>query len=369
VFDTWFTSSLTPQISSHWAVDPERHRRLFPADLRPQSHEIIRTWAFYTIAKAMLHEGSIPWRNIAISGWILDPDRKKMSKSKGNVVTPVHLLEKYGADGVRYWAASARLGTDTAFDEKVLLVGKRLVTKLFNASKFVLSQAGDPAAPAGAVERELDRAFVFQLGSLIDRVTSAFEGFDYARALAETESFFWRSFTDTYLELVKARARGDGPSGPGGRNSAIATLRLGLNVLLRAFAPFLPFVTEECWSWVFARQMNQPSIHRAPWPSRAELASIPLPANPDGLYLASAAMAAINKRKTELGASVGRVVTDLTLTGSQETLNGLNPLLDDLMAAVRCARWELLPAPGAVANSIEVSRCEVEEARKDGTGP
>ena len=139
VFDTWFTSSLTPQIGSGWRLDPERHAALFPADIRPQSHEIIRTWAFYTIAKALLHEHTIPWQHVVISGWILDPDRKKMSKSKGNVVTPMHLLDEYTSDGVRYWAASARLGTDTAFDEKVLKVGKRLVTKLYNAGKFVLA--------------------------------------------------------------------------------------------------------------------------------------------------------------------------------------------------------------------------------------
>ena len=119
-------------------------------DLRPQSHEIIRTWAFYTIVKAHLHEGTIPWRHVAISGWVLDPDRKKMSKSKGNVITPMHLLDQYGADAVRYWSLSARLGTDTAFDEKVLKVGRRLVVKLFNASKFVLQQEGAPEGPSPA---------------------------------------------------------------------------------------------------------------------------------------------------------------------------------------------------------------------------
>src|SRR5262249_8276151 len=150
-----------------------------PADLRPQAHEIIRTWAFYTIAKAMLHEDTIPWRHIAISGWILDPDRKKMSKSRGNVVTPMHLLDEYSADGVRYWAAAARRGPDTAFDDKGLKVGKRLVTKLFNAGKFVLSQEGE-AAPITA---ELDRAFVDRLRALVERVTASFDAFEYAQAL------------------------------------------------------------------------------------------------------------------------------------------------------------------------------------------
>src|SRR5439155_2768210 len=222
IFDTWFTSSLTPQISSRWLLDPERHRRLFPADIRPQSHEIIRTWAFYTIAKAMLHENAIPWRHAVVSGWILDPDRKKMSKSRGNVVTPMHLLDEYSADGVRYWAASARLGTDTAFDDKVFKIGKRLVTKLFNAGKFVLGQAG--ADGGGAAE--LDRAFALRLRALGGRVTASPEEFDSAHALQDTEAFLWNDFTDTFIELTKARARE-------GDASAIAALRLGLNVLLR----------------------------------------------------------------------------------------------------------------------------------------
>src|SRR5262249_49981758 len=136
VMDTWATSSLTPQIVSHWGIDAARHARLFPADLRPQSHEIIRTWAFYTIAKAFLHSASVPWHHIAISGWILDPDRKKMSKSKGNVVTPEALLDENSSDAVRYWAARARLGVDTAFDAKLFAIGKRLATKIFNASRF-----------------------------------------------------------------------------------------------------------------------------------------------------------------------------------------------------------------------------------------
>jgi valyl-tRNA synthetase len=213
VFDTWFTSSLTPQISSHWATDAERHAKLFPADVRPQSHEIIRTWAFYTMAKGLLHQASVPWHHVVISGWILDPDRKKMSKSVGNVVTPMKLLEDYTADGVRYWAASARLGMDTAFDEKVLKVGKRLVTKLFNAGKFVLAQG---AAAPGPITHELDRAFVSELRDLVHRSTASFAEFDYAHAMQDAEQFFWSRFTDTYLELAKHRARGDFMPGTSG---------------------------------------------------------------------------------------------------------------------------------------------------------
>jgi len=240
VFDTWFTSSLTPQISSHWGTDEARHRALFPADMRPQGQDIIRTWAFYTIAKALLHEGTVPWKHAAISGWILDPDRKKMSKSKGNVVTPIPLIDKYTADGVRYWAGSARLGVDTALDEQVFKVGKRLVTKIFNAGKFVLSQT----AEVHPISNELDRAFAAKLRALVEKTRRDFEAFNHAQVLQDTEGFFWSHFTDSYIELAKLRARDEGAPAEQ-RGSAVAALRLGLNVLLRLHAPFLPYITEE----------------------------------------------------------------------------------------------------------------------------
>ncbi|MGZ3461825.1 MAG: class I tRNA ligase family protein, partial [Archangium sp.] len=318
VFDTWFTSSLTPQIASGWVLDEQRHRQLFPADIRPQSHEIIRTWAFYTIAKAMLHEDTIPWKHVLISGWILDPDRKKMSKSKGNVITPMHLIENYGADAVRYWAASARLGTDTAFDEKVFKVGKRLVTKLFNAGKYVLSQT----AQEYPITHELDRAFMAKLAGVVEAATASYKDFEFAPALANTESFFWSSFTDTYLELVKARARGESSGGEEARGSAVAALRLGLNVLLRLFAPVLPYITEEVWSWAFAEETGHQSIHRAPWPDARSFEGIAKPANAATFAIAEAAQQAINKRKSESGAGVGRAVTRLKLAANPATLAG-----------------------------------------------
>ncbi len=345
VFDTWFTSSLTPQIGAGWVLDPERHARLFPADIRPQSHEIIRTWAFYTIAKAMLHERTVPWHHVVISGWILDPDRKKMSKSKGNVVTPMHLLDEYTADGVRYWAASARLGTDTAFDEKVLKVGKRLVTKLYNAGKFVLAQAG----PEAAIDAELDRAFVQRLRELVARVSAAFEAFDYAHALQDTEAFFWRDFTDTYLELVKHRARDEA----GG--SAIAGLRLGLQTLLRLFAPVLPYVTDEVWSWVFAAETGHPSIHRAPWPTVDELAAVVPPTDPGCFDVAVACFAAINKAKSEGGVSPGRGVARLVLSAAPDTLRRLAAVESDVWSAARVEGREVV-ADTELAESVFVVR-------------
>ncbi|MBN1654136.1 MAG: valine--tRNA ligase [Deltaproteobacteria bacterium] len=337
VFDTWFTSSLTPQIGSHWARDPKRHERLFPMDIRPQSHEIIRTWAFYTIAKALLHEDKVPWRNVVISGWILDPDRKKMSKSKGNVVTPMHLLDDYTADGVRYWAASAKLGADTAFDEKVLKIGRRLVTKIYNAGKFVLSQTGE----ARPITSEIDRAFVRHLRGLIQRATESYDRFEYAHALAAVESFFWSTFTDSYIELAKARARGDGAEGEDGRGSAVASLRLGLNMLLRLFAPVLPYITEEVWSWAFSQETGYTSIHQAPWPQVDELKEIEAPCSPNSFDFAVACWTAINKCKSESGASVARRLQKLVIAANPTTVETIEGVKADIMLAARCLDYRL----------------------------
>jgi valyl-tRNA synthetase len=354
VFDTWFTSSLTPQISSHWGVNAERHAQLFPADLRPQGPEIIRTWAFYTIAKAMLHEDRIPWKHAAISGWILDPDRKKMSKSLGNVETPMPWIERFGADACRYWAGSARLGVDTAFDEKVLKIGKRLVTKLFNAGKFVLSQE----AEVHPVTHELDLAFVQELRTLAERTARSFAEFNFAQALQDTESFFWTRFTDTYLELSKARARGEAGADETARGSAVATLRLGLDVLLRLFAPALPYITEEVWSWTFADEKDQASIHRAPWPGAADFEGIATPANAQSLGLAVAAWTAINKAKADAEVASGREAESLTLVANATTLEAVKPVLADVLAAARVLDHTLCEAP-----VLEDGSFQVEDAR------
>lgn len=264
VMDTWATSSLTPQIMSHWGCDDTRHASVFPFDIRPQSHEIIRTWAFYTITKAWMHEGQIPWKNVTISGWVLDPDRKKMSKSKGNVVTPEHLLENYSSDAVRYWSAKARLGADTAFDESMFTIGKKLVTKLFNASKFVVMQLADHPTPLSETEitEPIDRSFVAYLNSIIEKATVAFNQFDYASALEHTESAFWL-FCDHYIEIVKGRAYRE--ENEAKKQSALAGLDVALRCFLKLFAPHLPFITEEIWSWRYSNE--QQSIHKSSWPT------------------------------------------------------------------------------------------------------
>ncbi len=258
IMDTWATSSLTPQIAGHAGDDRELFGKVFPMDVRPQAHDIIRTWLFSTILRSHLQEDALPWANAAISGWVLDPDRKKMSKSKGNVVTPMHLLQEHGADAARYWAASGRPGTDTAFDPQQMKVGRRLAVKLLNASKFALADL----PPEGDLSHPLDRAVIVRLAAVVAEATQSFEDYDYARALERVESFFWW-FCDFYLELVKGRRYDPDPTVSA---SVSRALRLSLSGFQRLLAPFLPFVCEEVWSW-----WQQGSVHREPWPDAVEL--------------------------------------------------------------------------------------------------
>jgi len=325
VMDTWATSSLTPQIAGRWEDDPDLFSRVFPMDLRPQAHDIIRTWLFSTVVRSHLEFDSLPWTDAAISGWILDPDRKKMSKSKGNVVTPMALLEKYGSDAVRYWSASGRPGTDTAFNEGQMKIGRKLAIKILNASRFVL-EAGD--VPEGAAASEaVDLAVLSSLRSLVTEVTVAFEGYDYARALERTEAFFW-SFCDDYLELVKNRAYGT--LGSDRAVSARAALRTCLSVLLRLFAPILPFVTEEVWSWWH----DGGSIHRSAWPAPDEI-----PAGGDAAVLevleaAVQVLAEIRRAKTEAGVSLRAPVASTTVRAADAGRAGLlRSVADDLRQA------------------------------------
>jgi len=322
IFDTWATSSLTPQIAGGWLDDADLFDRVFPMDMRPQAHDIIRTWLFSTVVRSHFEHHSAPWHHAALSGWILDPDRKKMSKSKGNVVTPMGLLDQYGSDGVRYWAASGRPGTDTAFDEKEMKVGRRLAIKLLNASKFALA-FGD--APLEAVSEPLDRALLRSLADLVADATAAFDHFDYARALERTETFFW-SFCDDYLELVKQRAYGS--AGEAGAASAKATLSVALSTLQRLFAPILPFVSEEVWSW-----WMDGSIHHAPWPDADELGVLAGDGDPVVVQSAADVLSAIRRAKSEAKVSMRAEVSSVVVTAPADRIAAVTAVADDLRAA------------------------------------
>jgi valyl-tRNA synthetase len=325
VMDTWATSSLTPQIAGGAGEDPELYERAFPMDLRPQAHDIIRTWLFTTILRSYLDEDALPWRNAAISGWVLDPDRKKMSKSKGNVVTPMHLLEEYGADAVRYWAANGRPGADTAFDAQQMRVGRRLAVKLLNASKFALADL-PPSGPE--LTHALDRALIASLAEVTADATTNLEAYDYTRTLERTESFFWW-YCDYYVELVKGRRYA---REPGAAASVSRALRMSLSTLQRLFAPFLPFVTEEVWSW-----WQEGSVHTATWPDPAELAAAAdgedAPRERTALALAVDVLREVHKAKSQARLSMRAPVARVLVRDNAERLSALELGSGDLIAA------------------------------------
>ena len=323
VMDTWATSSLTPQIAGRWIDDQKLFNNIFPMDVRPQAHDIIRTWLFATTVRSHFEHNIAPWKNAALSGWILDPDRKKMSKSKGNVVTPIDLFEQYGSDAVRYWAASARPGVDTAFSEDQMKVGRKLATKLLNVTKFVLGfgEANPTATPTEAV----DIAMLARLASVVDEATTAFETYDYARALEKSESFFWW-FCDDYVELVKTRAYSEGA----GSDSARAALQRALSTLQRLFAPHIPFATEEVWNW-----WQTGSIHRASWPTRADLlgGTSTVEATEDLLDAVCNVLAVIRRTKTEAKVSQRAEVEHVLVSATDTQVSLLQLGLVDLLNA------------------------------------
>ena len=322
VMDTWATSSLTPQIAASWELDNDLFNRVFPMDLRPQSHEIIRTWLFSTVVRSHLEENSLPWKNASISGWILDPDRKKMSKSKGNVVTPIDLLEEYGSDAVRYWAAMGRPGTDTAFDTGQMKIGKRLAIKLLNASKFSLSL--NATLNNADVTQAVDHALLNKLAQVVETATTSFDKYDYTRALEVAETFFW-AFTDDYVELVKERTYGN--QGEAAANSARAALGITTHTLLKLFAPFIPFVTEEVWSW-----WQEGSIHLQSWPKSSEIItnkSVGI----DPLNNVTWILSEVRKVKTENKQSMKAEVKTLEIWAKAEVIEQVKDAQKDLIAA------------------------------------
>ncbi|RZU61300.1 valine--tRNA ligase [Zhihengliuella halotolerans] len=356
VLDTWATSSLTPQIIGRWSRDDSFFEKVYPFDLRPQGHDIIRTWLFSTAVRGDALHGSAPWKNAAISGWILDPDRKKMSKSKGNVVVPTEVLESFGADAVRYWAASAKLGADTAYEIAQMKIGRRLAIKILNASKFVLNLGATEAdvisGDASVVTNGLDKSLLARLATVLDDANRAFDAYDYARALSITESFFW-SFTDDFVELVKDRAYGG--RGEAEQKSVLAALATTLDSVLRLFAPFLPFATEEVWSWWRAG-----SVHQSAWPTSGHLSAAAAGADAGVLPTVGVALGGIRKAKSEAKVKQRTEVLSGTISAPAAQLEQLRQGLGDLLAASNARDLQLSEHGGELTvHDVELAAPEV----------
>ncbi|KDA06271.1 valine--tRNA ligase [Microbacterium sp. CH12i] len=350
ILDTWATSSLTPQLAGGWQRDEELWNLVAPFDVRPQAQDIIRTWLFSTMLRSTLEDGRSPWKHASISGFIVDPDRKKMSKSKGNVVTPADILEKHGSDAVRYWAASSRLGVDAAFDPQnptQMKIGRRLAIKVLNAAKFVLSF---PVPEGAQVTHAVDASMLATLDEVVRETSKAYDAFDHARALEITESFFW-TFCDDYLELVKERAYDQTDVG---QPSAALALRIALSTLLRLLAPVVSFATEEAWSW-----FEEGSIHTAAWPEPlAPLSPELVEGNPAVLTAASAALIGIRRAKTEAKASQKTPVTRAVIAAPAETLEAIRAAAGDLRAVGRIAELEFVEGPELAVIEIELTPAE-----------
>jgi valyl-tRNA synthetase len=351
IMDTWATSSLTPQLGGGWLDDPEKFAKVFPYSLRPQGQDIIRTWLFSTVLRSQQEHGVLPWADAGISGWILDPDRKKMSKSKGNVVTPNDLLVEHSSDAVRYWAASARLGTDAAFDTGMMKIGRRLAIKVLNAAKFVLSF--DAPAQDAKVTEPIDQSLLLNLAEVVKDATTAFENYDHTKALELAEKFFW-NFTDDYLELVKERAYGQGGFNADEQASALVALRQALLTLLRLFAPFLPFATDEVWSW----WQGKGSIHRSSWPKAEELEIGLDSTNLDLLPLASQALFGTRKAKSDAKASMKADVLSANLVAPKEIISRLELLSPDLKAAGRIAELSFVSGEELAVTEVVLAPTE-----------
>jgi len=335
VLDTWATSSLTPQLAVELVKDKELQKKLFPMSLRPQAHDIITFWLFNTVIKSQLHNNLNPWKDVAISGFVLDPHGKKMSKSKGNVVEPQEVIRKYSADAMRFWAASSKLGEDMPYQEKDIVTGKKFITKLWNASKFTFMHLSDYNGEKPKKMEEVDKWLLSKLGKIIQDATESFRQYEFSRTKADTENFFWHTFCDNYLEIVKDRVYNPDKRGIEAKESAQYTLYQSLLAILKLMAPILPYVTEELYQMYYAAREKPKSIHVSGWPKEFKRDEKAEKTGDVAVYAVQAARRAKSEKNMSLKAAVKVLSIRAKISKSE-----FESVKEDILAATKAEKIE-----------------------------
>ncbi len=348
VMDTWATSSVTPQIALQWGEKGNMFGRMFPMSVRFQAHDIIRTWAFYTIVKAVFHHDDVPWKNIMIAGHALDPHGKKMSKSKGNVVDPIQTMQKYCADALRFWAATSRLGDDLPFQEKDLVTGMKFVTKLWNASRFAIMNLEDYDETKGELNA-MDRCMLSKMTKLVRECTDAFEAYEYSRTKAAAENFFWHMICDNYLEITKGRLYDQNAAHLPARRGAQYAIYHLLLTTIQLMAPIMPHITEAVYQLYFAAKDGKESIHLSAWPEY-DATMVDESAEDIG-EKAIAIIATVRRQKAEKDLSLNAPVKELIIECSEEDQHRLAPLFEDIKAT--CKAKDVVFGKGSVETGIK----------------
>jgi valyl-tRNA synthetase len=342
VMDTWATSSLSPQIALNWPEKMDFYKKMFPMSLRPQAHDIISFWLFNTVVKAYFHAKSIPWKHVMISGWALDKHGKKMSKSKGNVIDPLDMLNKYSSDALRFWSSSSKLGEDLWFSEREFVAGNRTIIKLWNAARFVLPHIEDYNLKRPKQFAASDSWILSKLNKLIKTSTEAYEQHDYVRVRLDTEKFFWQDLCDNYLEIVKDRLYNPQNYSKEDVDSAKCTLYEVLLSVLKLFAPILPHITEEIYQTYFSKKENKKSIHVSDWP-KCDETLINEEAEKTGELLLSL-LSSIRKYKAEHKLSMKEEIKEVVISCDEETRKCAEKIMKELASTMKIKNIDYGPA-------------------------
>jgi valyl-tRNA synthetase len=337
ILDTWATSSLTPHLSCDQFKGRPIYERIYPMSLRPQAHDIITFWLFNTVVKSRLHDGANPWKDVVISGHAQDPQGRKMSKSKGNVIEPQVMIDKYCADSLRFWAAGCKLGEDLPFSEKDLVTGQKFITKIWNASKFMFMHLEDYDGGPAELE-DADKWLLTRLSAVVRESTEAFDQYEYSRTKAEVEKFFWQTFCDFYLEIVKERLYKPDLRGAESRRAAQYTLYHALLAIVKMMAPIMPHISEEIYQTFYAKTEKAKSVHNATWPQEFK-AHMDERAARKGDLLAEC-LSAVRKAKTDMKISVAKEVETARITGKKEDLELIRSLETDLRGTGKVKGFE-----------------------------